>query len=128
MHVEQIIEKYELPNIDREPEEKLVIINVNNIQDRSSVHEVYEQVRGHWKISVKRAEKADYIIAALRGVAIGIFTAHKWKKSNKIEGRYCFDGTPAPDEIWEQFIGKRGKRLSLESMKHIQNPIRYWNC
>lgn len=128
MHVEQIIEKYELPNIDWEPKEKLVIINVNKIQDRSSVQEIYEQVRGHWKISARRAEKSDYIIAALRGVAIGIFIAHKWNESNKHEGRFCFDGSPAPKKIWEQFVGKRGKRLSHEGMKHIQNPVRYWNC
>jgi hypothetical protein len=128
MHADQIIEKYSLPSIDWEPQEKLVIININNIQDRSSVQEIYKQVRGNWRISINRAKKADYVIAALRGVCIGIFTIDSWKISTEHEGRYCFDGQPAPAETWDLFVGKRGKRLTNENMKHIQNPIRYWNC
>lgn len=128
MHVQQIIEKYSLPSINWEPTEKLVIINVNNIQDRSSVSEIYKQVKGNWRISINRAKKADYVIAALRGVAIGIFTVDNWKISTEHEGRFCFEGVSAPDEVWDKFIGKRGKRITNENMKHIQNPIRYWNC
>lgn len=127
MHTDQIIEKYSLPSIDWEPEEKLLIININNIEDRSSANQIYEQVRGHWRISQTRAVQADFVIAALRGVAIGIFTADRWLASNKIEGRYFFEGKPAPTVIWEKFVGKRGKQLTHEGMKHIQYPIRYWN-
>lgn len=128
MHTKQIIEKYDLPTIDWEPSEKIIFINVNNIQDRSSVNEIYRQVKGNWKISINRAEKADYVVAALRGVAIGIFTVRRWKTSTEHEGRFCFDGDTAKEEIWEKFIGKRGKRIINKDMKHIQNPIRYWNC
>ena len=127
MHTDQIIEKYSLPTIDWEPEEKLLLININNIEDRSSANQIYEQVRGHWRIDRSRAVQADYVIAALRGVAIGIFTADRWLASNQIEGRYLFEGKPAPPVIWEKFVGKRGKQLTHEGMKHIQYPIRYWN-
>lgn len=128
MHTKQIIEKYDLPTIDWNPSEKIIFINVNNIQDRSSASEIYKQVKGNWRISINRAEKADYVIAALRGVAIGIFIVHRWKISTEHKGRYCFDGKAAPEELWEKFIGKRGKRIINSDMKHIQNPIRYWNC
>jgi hypothetical protein len=128
MHTDQIIEKYALPELDENPEEKLVIININNIQDRSKVVEIYNQVKGNWRISVGRARKADYVIAALRGVSIGVFQVNEWKKSTNHLGRYCFEGEKAPDEIWEKFVGKRGKRITNENMKHIQNPVRYWKC
>jgi uncharacterized protein len=128
MHVNQIIEKYSLPSIDWEPEEKLILININNIQNRSNVDEIYKQVKGNWRISINRAQKADYVIAARRGVAIGIFTIDNWLISTEHEGRYCFEGHPAPKEIWDKFVGTRGKRIIHDNMKHIQYPIRYWNC
>lgn len=127
MHSDQIIEKYDLPVIDWQPDEKLLIINVNNITNKSTPDDIYRQVRGNWRVSLKRAETADFVIAAFRGVAIGIFTADKWYKSEE-ESRLRFDGQRADDGIWNKFIGQRGKRLVLDSMKHIQNPIRYWNC
>jgi hypothetical protein len=128
MHANQIIEKYSLPSIEEEPSEKLVIINVNNIQNRVDVNEIYKQVKGNWRISIGRARNADYVIAALRGVSIGVFKVYDWRKSTEHLGRYCFDGEKAPDDVWEKFVGARGKRITNENMKHIQNPIRYWNC
>jgi hypothetical protein len=41
--------------------------------------------------------------------------------------RKGFNGVPASKEIWDKFVGERGKRISNEAMKHIQFPIRYWN-
>lgn len=128
MHASQIIEKYSLPNLDEEPEEKLVIININNIQNRVDIEEIYKQVKGNWRIAIGRAKKADYVIAALRGVSIGVFKVHEWRKSTEHLGRYCFDGEKAPDDIWEKFVGERGKRIINDNMKHIQYPIRYWKC
>lgn len=128
MHADQINEKYSLPNLNENPEEKLVIININLIQDRSKIDEIYNQVKGNWRISVGRARKADYVIAALRGVSIGIFKVNDWRKSTEHIGRYCFEGEKAPKEIWEKYVGDRGKRITNENMKHIQNPIRYWKC
>lgn len=127
MHVNQIIDKYSLPEIDWLPDERLLIINVNNIQDRSSVSEIYNQVKGNWKLSKQRAEQADYVIAALRGVSIGIFTAKRWMKSPGFKHRFCFEGERASNDVWEKFVGQRGKRLINDGMKHVQNPVRYWN-
>ncbi len=128
MHANQINEKYSLPSIEEEPSEKLVIINVNHIQNRVDIEEIYKQVKGNWRIAIGRAKKADYVIAALRGVSIGVFKVHEWRKSTEHLGRFCFDGEKAPDEVWEKFVGTRGKRITDDNMKHIQNPIRYWKC
>jgi hypothetical protein len=128
MHADEIIRLYALPVMEENPEEKLVLINVNYISDRSSKEAIYKQVRGNWRIAVHRARQADYVIAVLRGVAIGIFKANLWRDSLEHEGRYCLDGEAAEEKVWQKFVGTHGKRIANEAMKHIQNPIRYWKC
>lgn len=128
MHADEIIRLYALPIMEEQPEVKLVLINVNYISDRSSKEAVYNQVKGNWRISVDRARQADYVIAVLRGVSIGIFKPNKWLDSMAHEGRYCFEGEAADDKTWDKYVGSFGKRIANDEMKHIQNPIRYWNC
>jgi hypothetical protein len=128
MHADEIVRLYSLPEMEEEPEEKLVLINVNHISDRSSNDAIYQQVKGNWRIAVNRARQADYVIAVLRGVAIGVFLAKEWRASTEHLGRFCFEGEAAGDLIWNKFIGSYGKRIANEEMKHIQNPIRYWKC
>jgi hypothetical protein len=128
MHANEIIRLYALPEMELYPIEKLVLINVNNITDRSSKEAIYNQVKGNWRISTERAQKAQYVIAVYRGVSIGVFTPNNWHPSIAHQGRFCFDGVVAENEIWEKFVGNFGKRISNNEMKHVQNPIRYWNC
>jgi hypothetical protein len=133
MNSEQIIKKYGLPIIDDEPEHKLLLINVNNIEDRTSIDAVYKQTQCSWRISVDKARQADYVLSVYRGVVIGVFIADKWVESTPETfpgrdhlGRYGFIGKPAPDEIWELYVGELGKRIENSALKHVQNPIRYW--
>jgi hypothetical protein len=128
MHANEIINLYALPSMDENPNEKLVLINVNYISDRSSKEAIYKQVRGNWRIAVNRARNADYVIAVLRGVAIGVYKANEWKDSVEHIGRFCFYGEVAEEKVWDKFVGINGKRIANEAMKHIQNPIRYWKC
>jgi hypothetical protein len=51
MHADEIIRLYALPVMENNPEEKLVLINVNNISDRASKDAVYRQVKGNWRCS-----------------------------------------------------------------------------
>lgn len=134
MHAHQIIDKYDLPAIDWEPEHKLILINVNNFAS-SGVDDLYQQVRFAWRINRSRAENADYILAVVRGVVVGAFEADYWKPAMKENfpeltfeepKRHGFSGRPAPGELWELYCGERGKRLSIKALKHVQNPIRYW--
>lgn len=139
MSTQEINEKYALPEIDWEPVEKLVLININKLDDRSSVEAIYRQVRLAWRISQHKADEADYVLAVVRGVVVGAFKAngpwlvatHENFRDQIAEGddmpsRKGFKGEPAPEHIWEKFVGNRGKRIAIEGMKHIQNPIRYW--
>ena len=137
MNVAQIIDKYGLPKLEKNPPYKLVLININSIQDRSTKQLILDQVRYAWRISKKKAEKADYVLAVLRGVVIGAFIAEKWLPATyenfpvlgreEIPSRHGFHGRPADDDVWEYFVGERGKRIENAAMKHYQFPIRYYN-
>ena len=113
-------------------------INVNNLQDRSDVNQVYDQVRLSWRLSPAKARQADYVLAVVKGVIVGAFVADEWMKatpsnfpelhvSRTDESRWGFKGGKAPDDVWSRFVGDRGKRIDDAKMRHKQNPIRYWN-
>jgi len=130
--------KYSRPTISEEPAEKLVLININRIEDKSTQDSIYRQTQLAWRISKERAEKADYVLAVVRGVVIGAFIADKWLNATHenfperispdgdMLDRKGFIGRTAPQHILEKFVGDTGKRIAIDSMKHVQYPIRYW--
>ena len=139
MSIDEINDKYDLPEIDWEPTDKLILININKLEDRSSVEVIYRQVRLAWRISQHKADNAGYVLAVVRGVVVGAFKANgPWLaathenfpdqivEGDDMPGRKGFKGEPAPDHIWDRFVGNRGKRIAIDGMKHIQYPIRYW--
>lgn len=134
MHSLQIIDKYDLPVIDFEPPHKLVLINVNRFE-ASGEADLYEQTRFAWRINRKNAEAADYVLSVIRGVVKGAWVADYWKSATKANfpdcsyeapDRFAFSGCRAPDDIWELYVGKRGKRIGINGLRHVQNPVRYW--
>jgi len=134
----QILQKYELPELDVAIPEKLVLININSLEIRHDRKVIYDQVRFAWRISAKRVQKADYVLAVVRGVVVGAFVAHEWLLATRKnfpdishvdeldDTRYGFKGAEATSDVWKRFVGSDGKRVIHEEMKHIQNPIRYW--
>lgn len=134
MHAHQIVDKYDLPAIDWEPQHKLVLININRFET-SGREALYQQVRFAWRLSSQRAEQADYVLAVVRGIVVGAFEADFWKTATKdnfpdipsdAPKRYAFSGRPASKDIWELYCGERGKRIAIAGLRHVQNPIRYW--
>lgn len=135
----EICDKYALPEIDFEPEEKLVLININRLKEKSNPIEILRQTKLAWRISKEKAETADYVLAVVRGVVVGAFIAKEWLTAThenfphdvplgqEMPQRKGFEGSPASPEIWEKFVGSRGKRIAIDGMKHVQFPIRYWN-
>lgn len=136
MSTQQIIDKYELPEVEMNPQHKLVLININRLQNKRDRTAIYRQVRYQWRISKDRASKAEYVLAVVRGVVVGAFEVDEWLPATKenfpdipydpIPTRFGFVGREASKDIWERYVGERGKRIVNETMKHIQNPIRYW--
>ncbi|WP_171207358.1 MULTISPECIES: hypothetical protein [unclassified Ruegeria] len=134
MHVNQIVDKYDLPVIDWEPAHKLILLNINNWQG-SGREDMYHQVRFAWRVKKANAEAADFVLAVMRGVVVGAFTASRWlpavkgnfpKHNPEYPDRYGFEGAPATPDIWDLYCGERGKRIATEQLKHGQNPIKYW--
>lgn len=140
MNHTEIVDKYSLPAFPLEPEHKLVLININKLEDRFDRRATYDLVRYCWRISKSRAEDAQYVLAVVRGVVVGAFQADRWMPATRenfpdipyADGsethRLGFVGRDAPTEIWDLYVGARGKRIVTPDLKHIQNPIRFWGC
>lgn len=138
-HIE-ILDKYSLPAFPEEPQHKLILINVNKLEDRFDRRAIYQRVRYCWRISRSRAEDAQYVLAVVRGVVVGAFEAESWMPATTdnfpdipyVKGldevRLGFVGRDAPSDIWDLYVGTRGKRITSTELKHVQYPIRYWKC
>lgn len=139
MSVIEINNKYNLPEIYEYPSERLILININNLEDRRDVDNIYRQTMCAWRMDIQKAKQAEFILSVLRGVVIAVFKPEAWHTAkheyfpNRIlpgddmPDRIGFIGNRADDKIWEKYVGSNGKRVALDSMKHIQNPIRYCN-
>lgn len=126
MHAQEIVNKYQA-----EPAEfvhRVVIINVNrSIGDAS----VYEATRYAWKINIKKASRAEYVVAVRIGMIVNVFNADQWLPATSeyfpgrepIPGRFGFIGKEAPTSIRKLYVGKR---LPEEYRKKgAANPIKY---
>jgi hypothetical protein len=139
MNVKEVIVKYGLPSFPEVANKSFVLININQLKNRYDRGLIYEQVRLAWRIDSKRASKADFVLAVVRGVVVGVFTAEKWmpathsnfpervSKDFDESKRKGFVGDIAPDGYWNEYVGEHGKRLVDKAMMHNQNPIKYWN-
>ena len=138
-HIE-LVDKYSLPEFPDKPAHPLVLVCINKLEERFNQQAVYNLVRYCWRMSKPRAEAADYVIAVVRGVTVGAFKPNVWLPATRehfgdvphvtdSEGhRIAFIGEPASTEIWDLYVGDRGKRITNPDLKHVQNPIRFWNC
>ncbi len=139
MHSVEIIARFELPELELHPDNhKLILINVNQSVEDTSRSTLYDQVRFAWRISKPKAEQADFVLAVVRGVIKGAFVAKEWlpvtrenfpsfvfTEANR--ARVGFKGEEASGEIQDWYVDKIGKRIVEPDMRHIQNPVRYWN-
>ena len=158
MTADQLVFEYGLPELTEEDlKHRVVLINVNSYQnpftqlgDQSfkidqQQRNLLDQVRFAWKIDVKRAKQADYVLAVWRGIVLGAYIAEEWLPATqenfgkdfaeefptdedwvKRIKRNGFKGSEAPESIWKHYVGELGKRIVAEGAKHNQNPIRYW--
>lgn len=136
----ELIDKYSLPEFPTTPEHRMVLININRLEERFDHQVVYNQVRFCWRISKVRAEKVEYVLAVIRGVVVGAFKPLRWMRATRenfpeipyADGseshRLEFIGEEASSDIWQLYVGARGKRISDPQLKHVQNPIRFWKC
>lgn len=126
MHAQEIVNKYQA-----EPAEfrhRVILINVNRSATETSL---YDATRYAWKISPRKASRAEFICAVRFGIIVAVFVAEKWVEATPehfpdrepVPDRYGFIGTNASDPIRRMYIGKR---LPDEFRKQgAANPIRY---
>jgi uncharacterized protein len=138
MHSKEIMAVYDLPELVPNPDHKLILINTNKMQTDDYRGSIYDQVRYAWRINVQKAVQADYVIAVVRGVAKAVFVAERWLPATSEhfpeflptggvwENRYGFVGQEASKDAMSFYVGTNGKRVSDPSMRHRQNPIRYF--
>ena len=85
--------------------------------------DIYEATRSAWHINPKNAKKHPYVLSSLYGVVKAVYEVDEWKKCDEREGRWEFDGHPAPKEISDIFVGRRIP--DYYKSKGNQNPIAY---
>lgn len=83
--------------------------------------EIYEQTRGHWKISERVREEATYVLGVGFGVVRGAYKVDSWFPSQRPGevGRWGFVGAPAP-----QLQHVIGTQVRDAFMPGSQNPYR----
>ncbi|MCH7839902.1 MAG: hypothetical protein IID38_06670 [Planctomycetes bacterium] len=126
MHAQEIVNRYQADVADFE--HRAILINVNRSATETSL---YEATRYAWKISAKRAKRAEYVLAICHGIIVEVFIAEKWLPATPenfpglepVPGRYGFIGTEAPDRIRKMYVGKRIPDKYRK--KGASNPIKY---
>ncbi len=126
MHSSEIIKRYSAETAKFE--HKVLLISVNRSALENSL---YEATRYAWRLSQKKASKADIVLATIQGSIVGAFIAEQWLDASEenfpgretAEGRYGFIGSKAPMEIQQLYVGKR---IPDEFRKKgASNPIKY---
>ena len=109
--------------------EKLILISIGR---RYKTHDVYEAVRGCWKINKDRAKYYKLVLAHYRGLVRGAYRPSEWLPGTKehfpletsdAPDRLGFKGEEAEPEVRNKYVGKRVP--DEYRTKGAANPIRY---
>ena len=126
MHAQEIIYRYKAePAVFKH---QAILININRTALEMSV---YEATRYAWRISKKKAEQAEIIVAVCQGIIVDVFVAEIWMPATiahfpnrePVPGRYGFVGTEANDKIRKMYLRKRIPDRYRK--KGAANPIKY---
>ena len=87
---------------------------------------IYEATRSAWKMSIARAEKADFVLSVIDGIVKAVYSDMKWSNHEERNGRLEFIGNDAPESIKLKYIGKRIPQEYRK--KGFASPCLYVNC
>ncbi|MCQ4936374.1 hypothetical protein [Anaerotignum propionicum] len=88
-----------------------------------SRNEIYTATRGNWKLSLIKAQNAEYVFSIVNGTIMEVFKPLSWNKCTDSE-RIFFDGILAPEAIREKYLDKSVKHLYSRGEA---NPCKYLN-
>lgn len=123
---EEVSAKYSRGELKKEDiRHNLIAITLNGAIDLT---DLYDRVRGNWDMNLPRAEKADYVLAVVNGIVVGIFKPDSWQAVDPDKGK------EAVSRNWIRFTGeevtdKAIKKLYLYKRiprkKGSTNPVNY---
>jgi len=93
---------------------------------RISRTELYDAVRGCWKVSPKSVQRrgVGHVVAVAGGVTRSLYKIEQWV-GPRHDGRWAFTGREIQSgPLHEAYIGTLGKRVPFTD--HSQNPLHYW--
>lgn len=126
MHAQEIVTRYQAKVADIR--HRAILINVNRSATETSL---YEATRYAWKIAVKKAKRAEIVLAVRRGIIIAVFEVEDWLPATErnfpghepAPGRYGFVGHDASDDIRRMYVGRQIPEKYRK--KGAANPIKY---
>ena len=110
-----------------EVEEPLILINIQ--RSLAAGLDEYEGVRRAWLVDANRVRNKDgsykLVLARDQNRVVGAYRPTNWYRDPLEPDRKAFDGHPAEQSVWTQYVGK----LVPERFVRIgaRNPIRYLN-
>jgi hypothetical protein len=104
---------------------KAVCFKINRAWRRNmSALELYEMTRGNWRLSLARAENAEFGIGLTDGVIRSIYKIHSWEKvPERSPERFRFVGYEV--EEMNRYIGYS---LASHPNHGVRGPLFYINC
>lgn len=128
-HIDQIISEYSVSPF--EVDEPLILIAINRSYEEEG-KDIYDAVRGCWRIRKERAKKYNLVLAHRRGLVAGAFRPAEWLPARRehfpwliedMPTRIGFVGKEADPAIVARYVGKRVP--DQFRAKGAANPVRF---
>lgn len=114
-------------------DEPVLVVKINKTyREGMSSEELYEIIRGIWKLDKRKLDKIRYVFGVYQGTVKEVYEVAYWNDAGSNEykfrkhepqelvGRSEFVGHIAPDEIRDKYLGK-----GIDSTYQATN---YYNC
>jgi len=100
------------------PSDKIICVKVGKYKREN----LYEMARKYWKVDIRRARKATFVLAIVDGIVKEVYRPAEWKLTDNPlhAGRCEFVGI---EDDSTDYIGKSVKSFYGRS----QNPVKYIN-
>lgn len=116
-----VSETIEIPKVD----EPTLILEIDQMYvEGSSIDQVYESTRGHWRISQSTRNSATLVLGVADGIVRGAYRPSRWSRfpSDGGEGRWGFEGSIAPEAM--RIVGTHIGRLPAR--RDSANPVQFY--
>ena len=126
MHAREVVQRYAAePAVFKH---RALLISVNRTAEEKSL---YEATRYAWKINKTKADRAEVVLATLRGLIVGAFVAEEWLPATPehfpgrepVPGRFGFVGREAPADMTDLYVKRSVPDLYRK--RGAANPIKY---